>query len=66
MSTHAPDDHPRTDEVFGLMAEFETPAQIMHAAKAVHDAGYKAWDCHTPFPVHGLDKAMGVTPTSAK
>ncbi len=63
MSKHPPNDHPRTGEVFGLMAEFETPAQIMHAARAVHDAGYKVWDCHTPFPVHGLDKAMGVKPT---
>lgn len=63
MSQHPPDDRGQADEVFGLMAEFETPAQIMHAAEAVHDAGYKAWDCHTPFPVHGLDKAMGVKPT---
>jgi len=48
---------------FGLMAVFETPAQIMNAAKKASDAGYRAFDCHTPFPVHGLDKAMGVKPT---
>lgn len=52
-----------TSDGFGLLAEFETPAQIMRAARAVHDAGYVEWDCHTPFPVHGLDKAMGVKPT---
>lgn len=52
-----------SDELFGLLAEFETPEQITRAACAVRDAGYEAWDCHTPFPVHGLDKAMGVKPT---
>ena len=32
----------------------------MHAAEQIRDAGYKFWDCITPFPVHGLDAAMGV------
>jgi hypothetical protein len=45
------------------MAEFRTPAEIMEAAKRVHAAGYRYWDCHVPFPVHGLDKAMGVRRT---
>jgi hypothetical protein len=52
-----------TPQVYGLMAEFTTPADIVHAAEKVRDAGFKWWDCHTPFPVHGLDKAMGVRPT---
>jgi len=50
-------------KLHGLMAEFETPAQIYHAAEKVRDAGYRWWDCHTPFPVHGLDKAMGIKAT---
>jgi hypothetical protein len=49
--------------LYGLMAEFNTPADLVHAAERVRAAGYKWWDCHTPFPVHGLDKAMGVRPT---
>jgi hypothetical protein len=48
---------------YGLMAEFRTPAEIMEAAKRVRAAGYRYWDCHVPFPVHGLDKAMGVRRT---
>ena len=44
----------------GLIATFETPGALMHAAEHVRDAGYKFWDCITPFPVHGLDAAMGV------
>lgn len=50
-------------KLYGLMAEFETPAQIVAAAERVRDAGYRWWDCHTPFPVHGLDKAMGIQAT---
>jgi hypothetical protein len=43
------------------MAVFETPADAMHAAEQVRDAGYSKWDVHTPFPVHGLDAAMGLS-----
>ena len=46
---------------YGLMAVFETPADAMHAAEQVRDAGYSKWDVHTPFPVHGLDAAMGIS-----
>ncbi len=52
------------ERLYGLLAEFETPAAIYEAAQRVRDAGYRWWDCHTPFPVHGLDKAMGIRPTS--
>ena len=48
---------------WGLMAEFETPAEIMAAAKSARDQGFRWWDTHTPYPVHGLDKAMGIKPT---
>lgn len=42
------------------MAEFRTAADIMHAAEKVRDAGFKRWDVFTPFPVHGMDRAMGL------
>jgi len=45
---------------YGLLAEFETAAEIKHAAQKVRDAGYQAWDVFTPFPIHGLDQAMGL------
>lgn len=44
----------------GLLAEFDTPAAAMHAAERVRDAGYSRWDVYTPFPVHGMDDAMGL------
>lgn len=45
---------------YGLIAMFDTPAAIFHAAEAVRDAGYRFWDVITPFPIHGMDKAMGM------
>jgi hypothetical protein len=51
------------EKIWGLMAEFDTPAAIFHAARRAREAGYRWFDCHTPFPVHGLDKAMGIKPT---
>ena len=51
---------PDLTPIYGLIAEFETPAGAMHAAEKVRDAGYKRWDVYTPFPVHGMDKAMGL------
>jgi len=49
--------------VWGLLAEFATPDDLVHAAASVRDAGYTRWDAHTPFPVHGLDGAMGIRST---
>jgi hypothetical protein len=45
---------------YGLLAEFDTPADLMHAAEKVRDAGFRQWDVFTPFPVHGMDRAMGL------
>jgi mono/diheme cytochrome c family protein len=47
----------------GLLAEYETPEALMAASEKVRDGGYKRWDTHTPFPVHGIDDAMGIKPT---
>ena len=43
-----------------ILAEFDTPGECLHAAEALRDAGYKDFDTHTPFPVHGMDAAMGL------
>lgn len=50
----------QTSKAYGLIAEFETPAATMHAAEKVRDAGFRKWDVFTPFPVHGMDAAMGL------
>ena len=48
------------EPLWGLAASFVSPAAIMRAATATRANGYRRFDCHTPFPVHGLDWAMGV------
>ena len=47
-------------KVYGLGAEFASAADLLKAAEKIRDAGFKRWDVHTPFPVHGMDKAMGL------
>ncbi len=43
-----------------ILAEFENPGQLLEAAEKLRDAGYKKFDCHSPFPIHGMDDAMGL------
>ncbi len=47
-------------KLFALGAEFNSATEIYNAAEKVRDAGYTVWDCHSPFPIHGMDKAMGM------
>jgi hypothetical protein len=54
---------PEKGEVWGTMGLFETPEALYHAAEKFRDAGFKAIDALTPFPVHGLEKALGLKPT---
>ncbi len=49
-----------TPKPYGMIAEFTTAAGILHAAERVRDAGFRYWDVFTPFPVHGMDHAMGL------
>jgi len=53
----------RKGALYGLMVEFENVWDFMPAVKQVRDAGFKHWDVHTPFPVHGMDDAMGIRGT---
>ena len=46
-----------------LLAEYDRPAQLKAAAVKVRDAGFTRWDTYTPFPVHGIDQAMGIKMT---
>ncbi|HEY3245873.1 MAG TPA: DUF3341 domain-containing protein [Phycisphaerae bacterium] len=50
-----------TDEcdIYGLLAEFEQPEELLEAARRTHEAGYRRIDAYTPFPVHGLSEAIG-------
>ena len=48
------------EKPYGILAEFDSPAALLHAAEKIRDAGYHRWDVFTPFPVHGMDKVMGL------
>jgi hypothetical protein len=45
--------------IYGLLAEFEAPAQLLEAAHRTHEAGYKSIDAFTPMPIEGLAEAVG-------
>ena len=47
----------------GVLAEYDTPHALKAAAAKVRDAGYRDWDTFTPFPIHGMEKAMGIKMT---
>jgi len=47
-------------QVYGLLAEFKHPGALLDAAKKTREAGYKRFDTYSPFPVHGMDAAMGL------
>ena len=49
--------------LFGLLAEYDTPTDLVKASRKIRDAGYERWDTYTPFPVHGIDQAMGIKMT---
>ncbi|GMU24316.1 MAG: hypothetical protein AMXMBFR13_43900 [Phycisphaerae bacterium] len=44
----------------GLIAEFAGPDKLLAAAKQVRRAGYRAFEVYSPYPIHGMDEAMGL------
>src|SRR5580700_5933124 len=51
---------PRRKRPALMLAEFASPADCIHGAEKLRDGGYERFDAHTPFPVHGMDRAMGL------
>lgn len=46
-----------------ILIEFKTPRSLLHAAETLRDAGYMYYESYSPFPVHGMDDAMGLKPS---
>jgi hypothetical protein len=46
--------------LYGLLGEFDSPRQLMDAAKKAREAGYRRMDAFAPFPVEGLSRALGL------
>ncbi len=63
MSDPKPEKKVAPPKAFGWMAEYEDENQLLDAARKVRDSGYTRTDAFTPFPVHGIDEALGIKPT---
>jgi len=50
---------PVREGTYGLLAEFETPTQLVRAAENAYAAGYRRMDCYTPYPVEEAAEAIG-------
>jgi len=50
-----------TNRIEGMAAIYSSPEKLLRAAEKARDTGWRRWDCHTPFPVHGLSQAMGLS-----
>lgn len=48
------------EKPWGVLAEFDSEGALLRAARETRIAGYKSFDAHTPYPVHGMDSAMGL------
>ena len=63
-TTHTNTADLRDTVVYGVVAEFERPEQLVEAGRVVHhEQGYRKIDALTPFPIHGIDDAIGVPPS---
>src|SRR5437867_3725430 len=51
---------PSGHKVYAIAAEYSSASELYEAAKRVRDAGFKRWDVFSPFPIHGMDDAMGL------
>ncbi|MBI4041768.1 MAG: DUF3341 domain-containing protein [Deltaproteobacteria bacterium] len=41
-------------------ANFISPNEVVRASRKIHRLGIRKFDVHTPYPLHGLDEAMGI------
>jgi len=48
-----------TKRIYGLVAEFESPDQLLSAARRTREAGYRSVDAFSPMPIEGLAEAVG-------
>ena len=45
---------------YGVIGEFETPHDLIHAVEKIREAGYRHIDAYAPFPIEGLSQALGL------
>jgi hypothetical protein len=50
---------PVREGIYGLLAEFDTPTELVVAAEHAYESGYRRMDCYTPYPVEEAAEAIG-------
>jgi hypothetical protein len=50
-------------KIYAVMAEFDTPKELVAAARAAREAGFTRMDAYSPFPIHEMDEALGIKRT---
>ena len=48
-------------KIWGAVAQFENPARLVEGVQAVREAGYEAVEAYSPFPIHGMEKVLGLS-----
>jgi Protein of unknown function (DUF3341) len=48
------------DKVYAVIGQFDSPEELLDAGRKIHGMGYTSLDAMTPFPVHGIEKALGI------
>ena len=48
------------DKIYAVMGEFDNPEDLVTAGRKIREMGYTKLDAMTPFPVHGIDEALGI------
>ena len=61
---HVPAHRRHTPPLYGVMAEFENPTDLVAAARRVYSAGYRRTNGYSPYPIEELSEAIGFTHTS--
>jgi hypothetical protein len=65
IASHAQHPHRRhAPPLYGVIAEFETPGDLVHAARKVYEQGYRRINGYSPYPIEELSEAIGFTHTS--
>ena len=51
------------DKLYGIVAEFDDPDALVAASQSAYDKGYRVMEGYSPFPIHGIDDALGIPET---
>lgn len=62
-SSHVPPPKAGRAALYGLIAEFDSPGDLVAAARRAHEEGYRRVDAYSPFPIHEMTEALGIRHT---